>query len=94
MREIVILMGRSPSTIGRELAGGSDASGRYRPSGAHSRALGRRRLQRAGCLAGDPELRDRVAGRLRARWGARGHAKVPTDGHEEVPTLDLIHEPG
>jgi hypothetical protein len=24
----------------------------------------------------------------------RGHDKVPTDGHEEVPTLDLISEPG
>lgn len=27
-----------------------------------------------------------------AQATARGHGKVPTDGHEEVPTLDLIHE--
>jgi hypothetical protein len=29
-----------------------------------------------------------------AESDARGHDKVPADGHEEVPTLDLIHEPG
>lgn len=68
MREIAALMDRSPSTISRELARGADASGRYRPFEAHRSALDRRRLQRAGRLAGDPELREWVAGRLLARW--------------------------
>ena len=42
MREIGALMGRSASTISRELARGADAGGRYRPFEAHRRALGRR----------------------------------------------------
>ncbi len=68
MREIAALMGRSPSTVRRELARGADASGRYRPSEAHRRALGRRRLHRPGRLSRDAGLRDRAADRLRARW--------------------------
>jgi len=68
MREIAALMGRSTSTISRELARGADAAGRYRPFEAHWRALGRRRLHRPSRLARDPALRDWVAGRLMARW--------------------------
>jgi len=82
MREIAVLMGRSPSTISRELARGVDAAGRYRPFEAHRSALGRRRLHRPGRLARDAELRDWVAGRLVARWSpeqiARGlHRRYP-----------------
>jgi len=68
MREIAALMGRSPSTVSRELARGADASGRYGPFEAHRRALGRRRLRRPSRLARDAELRDWVSGRLQARW--------------------------
>ena len=68
MREIAALMGRSLSTISRELARGADAAGRYRPFEAHRRALGRRRLHRPSRLARDAELRDWVTGRLMARW--------------------------
>ncbi len=68
MREIAALMGRSLSTISRELARGADAVGRYGPFEAHRRALGRRRLHRPSRLARDAELRDWVAGRLLARW--------------------------
>ena len=64
MREIAVLMGRSPATISREPARGADAAGRYRPFEAHRRALGRRRLQRPSRLARDAELRDWVSGRL------------------------------
>jgi IS30 family transposase len=67
MREIAALMGRSPSTVSRELARGADASGRYGPFEAHRRALGRRRLRRPSRLARDAGLRDWVAGRLMAR---------------------------
>ena len=68
MRDIAVLMGRSPSTISRELARGADTTGRYRPFEAHRRALGRRRLHRPSRLSLDTELRDWVAGRLQARW--------------------------
>ncbi len=68
MREIAILMGRSASTISRELARGADASGRYRPFEAQQRALARRRLHRPSRLSLDAELRDWVSARLLARW--------------------------
>ena len=68
MREIAALMGRSPSTICRELARGCDAAGRYRPFEAHRRPLDRRRPHRLSRLARDPTLHDWVVGRLQARW--------------------------
>ena len=68
MREIATLMGRSASTISREVRRGVDTAGRHRPFEAHRRALGRRRLHRPSRLARDAELRDWVAGRLKARW--------------------------
>src|ERR1035437_7161956 len=68
MSEIAALIGRSTSTISRELARGADAAGRYRPFEAHRRALGRRHLHRLSRLARDAELPDWVTGRLMARW--------------------------
>ena len=68
MREIATMLGRSPSTISRELRRGADAAGRYRPFEAQRRALGRRRLHRSSRLARDETLREWVAGRLTARW--------------------------
>ncbi len=67
MREIGARMGRSASTICRELRRGADAAGRYRPFEAHRRALDRRRRHRPSRLARDPVLRDWVAGKLTAR---------------------------
>lgn len=61
IREIAQLLGRSPSTISRELRRGSDASGRYRPFEAQRRALARRRLHRPSRLSQDEQLRDWVA---------------------------------
>jgi IS30 family transposase len=68
MRDIAALMGRSASTISRELRRGADSTGRYRPFEAHRRALGRRRLHRTSRLARDQELRGWVVDRLLARW--------------------------
>ncbi len=68
MREIAALMGRSTSTICRELARGADAAGRYRPFEAHLRALLRRHPHRPSRMARDAELRDWVVAKLMARW--------------------------
>jgi len=68
MREIAVLVGRSLSTITRELARGADTIGRDRPFEAHRLALPRRRLHRPSRLTRDAELRDRVTARLKARW--------------------------
>ena len=68
MREIAVLMRRSPSTISRELHRGSDSAGRYRPHEAQRRALARRRVRRPSRLCRDEVLREWVASKLTARW--------------------------
>jgi IS30 family transposase len=68
LRRIATLMGRSASTISRELRAGADSAGRYRPHEAHRRSLQRRKLTRSSRLSQDAELREWVADRLKARW--------------------------
>ena len=92
MREIAAQMGRSTSTISRELARGADAAGRYRPFEAHRRALGRRRLRRPSRLARDPELRDWVAGRLMARWSPEQVARELRRRYADQPERWLCAE--
>ena len=92
MREIGALMGRSPSTISRELARGADAAGRYRPFEAHRRCLGRRRLHRPSRLARDAELREWVAGRLTARWSPEQVARGLRRQYPDKPARWLCAE--
>jgi transposase, IS30 family len=96
MREIAALMGRSPSTVSRELARGADTSGRYRPFEAQRRALGRRRVRRPGRLAGDAVLRDWVAERLWSRWSpaqvARGLRSRFPDEPERWLCAETIYQ--
>ena len=68
MRDIARLLGRSPSTVSRELRLGSDAHDRYRPHEAHRRALARRRVHRRSRLSRDEPLRTWVTTKLMARW--------------------------
>ena len=92
MREIGALMGRSASTICRELARGADAAGRYRPFEAHRRALDRRRLHRASRLARDRVLRDWVAGKLQARWSPEQIAHELRSEYPDEPDRWLCAE--
>ncbi len=92
MRQIAALMGRSPSTISRELARGTDTAGRFRPYEAHRRALGRRRLRRPSRLARDAELRDWVAGRLKARWSPEQVARGLRQEFPDEPSRWLCTE--
>ena len=69
VRAIAERLGRSPSTISRELRRNRDrASGQYRPFTAHKLAVQRRARPRAGKIARDDVLRQFVAGRLEKRW--------------------------
>lgn len=92
MREIAALMGRSPSTINRELARGADAAGRYRPFEAHRRALDRRRLHRPSRLARDPVLRDWATGKLTARWSPEQIAHELRVAYPDEPARWLCAE--
>ena len=69
VRAIAERLGRSPSTISRELRRNRDpGSGRYRPFTAHKLAAQRRGRARAGKIARDDVLRQFVAERLEKRW--------------------------
>jgi IS30 family transposase len=67
MRWMAAQLNRSPSTISREIKrhGGLDG---YRASKADKDAWDRAHRPKACKLAGNPELRDAVAGRLRQNW--------------------------
>ena len=69
VRSIAQELGRSPSTVSREIRRNSDPeTGRYRPLDANRQAVRRRSRSRPGKLARNTELRDFVAARLKLRW--------------------------
>ncbi|WP_202867874.1 helix-turn-helix domain-containing protein [Kribbella pittospori] len=59
IRAIAEKLGRSPSTISRELRRNAHASGGYRPFEAHRQATARRARPHRRRLDTHPELRDR-----------------------------------
>jgi IS30 family transposase len=69
VRAIAGWLGRSPSTISRELRRNrAPGSGQYRPFTAHKLAAQRRERSRAGKIARDEVLRQFVQNRLEKRW--------------------------
>jgi len=68
VRAIAAELGRSPSTISRELRRNVDPAGRYRPSAAHRCAAGRRTRRRARRVDRDDALRAHVQQLLALRW--------------------------
>ena len=68
VRSIAAQLGRSPSTISREVRRNSSEAGNYRPFTAHRTALARRPRPRPGKLAHDKPLRDFVQDKLKLHW--------------------------
>ena len=68
IRSIAVRLGRSPSTISREVRRNATDVGNYRPFTAHRMALARRPRPRPGKLAHDKPLRDFVQGKLKLHW--------------------------
>jgi IS30 family transposase len=68
VRAIAAELGRSPSTISRELRRNLGPAGRYRPSSAHRAAVQRRRRPRTRRIDQDGTLRARV----QQFWGHDG----------------------
>ena len=67
-RGIARELGRSPSTVSREIERNSDAHGRYRPHHAEHAARLRAQKPRKRRIAGDGVLRDFVTQLLDKRW--------------------------
>ena len=68
MRCIAAELGRSPSTVKRELDRHRDEQGRYLPQGADHAARVQRRRPRQHKLISDPKLRRLVQRKLNRRW--------------------------
>ncbi|WP_442912793.1 IS30 family transposase [Kutzneria sp. CA-103260] len=93
VRAIAAELGRSPSTISRELARNSHpGSGDYRPHAAQARAESRRPRPKTGKLAACPELRERVQGMLVERCSPEQIAHRLRRDHPDRPELHVTHE--
>ena len=68
LRAIAAELGRSPSTISREIRRNGDRDGRYRPHRAEHAARARAARPRLRRIARDAVLREAVAGLLQKRW--------------------------
>jgi transposase, IS30 family len=94
VRDIARRLGRSPSTISRELrrnmTGGDD--GAYRPGLAHSRARERARRTRTGIFARLPELRSAVQAKLGLRWSPEQIAAWLRRAYPARPEWHVRHE--
>ena len=93
VRQIAARIGRSPSTVSRELRRNwSEFPPGYRPFAAHIGAAGRARRDRARKLAAGTALRAEVAGLLARGWSPGQIAGKLKRDHPGRPELQVSHE--
>lgn len=92
-RAIARGLGRSPSTIARELSRNRASSHSYRATTAQARATERiRASRRPRRLAADPRLRAHVFVRLRQRWSPEQIARRLPVEYPRDTTMRISHE--
>jgi transposase, IS30 family len=93
VRAVAARLGRSPSTVGRELARNADPrTGRYQPERAHRLAWERQRRPKSSLLSQHPRLREQVQQLLDRRYSpeqASGRLKV---AHPDDESMRVSHE--
>ena len=93
VRQVAARLGRSPSTVSRELArNGDPRAGGYLPERAHRLAWARQRRPKASKLGRNPALRAAVQGMLDRRYSpeqASGRLKAM---HPGDPSMQASHE--
>lgn len=92
LRSIARELGRSPSTISRELARNPPGTGRYHPFRAQKAALRRAARPRLPKLMADRELHDFVVERLARRWSPQQVCRALKDRFPDQPGHHLAHE--
>ncbi|MBB2893590.1 IS30 family transposase [Flexivirga oryzae] len=85
-------LGRSPSTISRELRRNLHTSGQYRPFHAHALAAARRRRKHPLKLRTDRLLRAYVIERLRERWSPQQISRALRRAHPDDPSRRVATE--
>jgi transposase, IS30 family len=94
VREIAGRLGRSPSTISRELRRSTFAHDRgiYDADLAHARARQRLRRERGGRLLQDPQLRAQVAAMLELEWSPEQIAAWLRTTFLDLPHWHVCHK--
>lgn len=93
VRAIAARLGRSPSTVSRELRRNRDpGSGQYRPFTAHKLAARRRARPRAGKIARDQALRQFVQDCLHKRWSPEQISQALRREFPGDPARHVVHE--
>jgi transposase, IS30 family len=92
IRQVAERLGRSPSTISREIDRNPDSRGKYRAVLAEQNARARARRPKVAKLAGNPELRAWVAERLRRRWSPEQISAKLTEAFPDRPEMWVSHE--
>jgi transposase, IS30 family len=92
LRAIAARLGRSPSTVSREVARNSSGKGSYRALAAQFRAEQRGRRPKAAKLAGSDELRGWVQAGLRRRWSPEQVSRRLAAEFPDRPEMRVSHE--
>ena len=93
VREIAREMGRSPSSISRELQRNAHpGNGQYHPHAAQRRAEVRRARPKGGKIAANSELREFIQAKLTMRWSPEQIARVLREQFENQPEMHVSHE--
>jgi IS30 family transposase len=93
VRTIAAELGRSPSTVSRELRRNAHpGSGDYRPHAAQDRADARRARPRGGKIAACAELREVVQGWLGLEWSPEQISRSLRREYADRPEMQVSHE--
>ncbi|MEU9762246.1 IS30 family transposase [Streptomyces sp. NPDC047987] len=96
IRAIAAELGRSPSTISREIrrnrTDGTRGQWHYRPYAAQSRADARRPRPKPGKIGQNPELRDFIQDHLTLRWSPEQICHALRGRFPDRPEMHVTHE--
>jgi IS30 family transposase len=92
LRSIAEELGRSPSTISREVRRNRHQGGSYRPHHAQKLARTRRQRPRQGKIARSPELREFIQNHLNKWWSPSLICRRLKALFPDQPELHLVHE--
>ncbi|MEU6864792.1 IS30 family transposase [Streptomyces sp. NPDC046876] len=93
IRAIAAELGRSPSTISREVRRNRHpGSGAYRPHAAQARADARRPRPKPGKIGQNPELRAAIQGALDKRWSPEQICHALRAQFPQRPEMHVVHE--
>jgi IS30 family transposase len=91
LREVARRLGRSASTVSREVARNGGAK-RYRATSADRRAWDEARRPKQGKLAGCPRLRREVAEKLALKWSPEQISRWLAGAHPDDPEMHVSQE--